>query len=467
MEGLGFTKFMNAMLQTLEDSLNAPRGSFLFVEGNETVKYEQFYLFREVDVHGATYCVGFHMDLSAGCGGCRFLLNLAVQEVCDLISDGEMFRRSADAASGKWAFDLSVHNWHNAETLARQIHEGISHQTFSWLRRCLGLDPFIMSGIVDMSYESDAARGRFVFWTGKPDDSFEMYQLCPNPDVFFIEGNARFIRKQLAGAGDDYMLFTRDNADFGTKYVYRGYLTLSEPSNTSDRKKLPVSVLLLRGGGWILQIDEQPIFCIKHANVYLPPDDLTPVKETIDCEFGKDTAKSVSTVLEALRSQKHGTSIIFLKLSDQASLDMMKRLEETGRALRVEDVHTNKGDDEANEYLNRFLRQVSRVDGAQIFDLDAKRVCYVNAIVDGFALVPGKRDCGARHNALEGAITNLVNQEEPAKKVKAVAVIFSEDGGISAVSASQCRRQLNQLKPHSGSATAKNYNLGFSKSLQE
>ena len=453
MDGLDFTKFMNTMLQTLEDSLNAPRGSFLFEESNETMKYEQFDLFREVDVHGAAYCVGFRMDLSAGCGGYRFLLNLAVQEICDLISDGEMFRRSADVASGKWAFDLSVRNWHNPETLSRQIHENISHQAFSWLRRCLGLDPFIMSGIADMIYESDAARGRFVFWTGKLDDNFETYQLCPEPDVFFTKQNTRFIRKQLAGAGDDYMLFSRDNADFGTEYAYRGYLALSKSGTASKGKKLPVSVLLLRGGGWVLQIDERPILCIKHANVYLPPDELTPVKKAIDHEFGKDTAESVSAVLEALRSQKHGTSIIFLKLTDQASLEMVKRLEENGRALRVEDVHTNKEGDEADAYWDRFLRQVSRVDGTQIFDLDTKRVCYVNAIVDGLALIPGRRDCGARHNALEGAIANLVDREDAAKKVKAVAVIFSEDGGISAVSASRCRELL---KPHGGSVAAKN-----------
>lgn len=438
MEESAFTIFMCKMLRTLESLLKAPSGSFLFAERGQAKKCGYFDFPKELDLYGTAYCIGVRTDLLARCGGCRFLLNLAAQEICDLVSDGEMFRSRADAASGKWAYDYSVHDWHGPETLARQVYELISHQAFSWIRRCLGLDPLVMSYIADMDYETDAARGMFVFRTGELDNDCETYRLCPKPEVFFEEESTRFIRKQLAGAGDDCMLFTRDDAGHAVKYAYRGYLVLPNLDEAPNRKKQLVSVLLRRGRGWVLQIDEQPILYIKHRDVYLPSDDLAPVRKMIDAEFSTGTAERVSVVLEALRSQKHGTSVIFLDLKDQASGEMVERLEKYGRALRVEGVHINK---EEAARLERLLKQVSRIDGALICDLDTMRVCYVNAIVDGFVLIPGRKDCGARHNALESAIANLANQDST-KTVKAVAVIYSEDGGISAVSASQCRQLL-------------------------
>lgn len=440
MEKSDFSSFMRNMLQALESLLKAPSGSFLFAECSQIEERSHFGFFREFNQYGITYCIGVRADLLAQCGEYRFLLNLAVKEVYDLVSDGEMFRRSASTVSGKWAYDYSVHDWHEPETLAHQVHELISHQAFSWIRRGLGLDPLVMSHIADMDYETDAARGMFIFHTGEPDNDCETYRFCPEPDVFFSEKNERFIRKQLAGAGDDGMMFTRDDVDYAAKYAYHGYLVLPDIDATANRKKQFVSVLLMRGGGWVLQIDERPILYIKHRDVYLPSDDLDSVKEIIDEEFGVGTAESLSIVLEALRRQKHGTSAIFLDLKDQASKEMVERLEKYGRALRIEDVHINE---EGAARLERLLKQVSRIDGAQIFDLDTMCVCYVNTIVDGFALTPGQRDCGARHNALKSAIANLANQDST-KVAKAVAVIFSEDGEISAVSASQCRQLLRE-----------------------
>lgn len=438
MEESNFAMFMSSVIQKLESLLTAPSGSFIFAKHSQTIKCSHSYFFRELSLYGTTFRIGFRTDWPTQCGGYRFLLNLAIQEICDLVLDDGMFRSNADATSGKWAYDYFAHDWHTSDTLARQVYELVSQQAFSWIHQCLGLDPLVMSHIADMSYETDTARGMFVFQTGKLDSNCETYQLCPKPNVYFTKESERFIRKQLAGAGEDCMLFTRESADCKTGYKYCGYLVLSKSGAISSKKKLPISALLMRSGGWVLQINEQPILYIKHRDVYLPSDDLDAVRKTIDAEFGLGTAEKVSVVLEALRTQKHGTSVIFLDLKDQASLKMMTRLEENGRALRIEDAHINK---EGAMRLERLLKQVSRVDGAQICDINSMCVCYVNAIVDGIARIPGRRECGARHNALESAIANLAAQDST-KKVKAVAVIFSEDGGISSVSASQCRRLL-------------------------
>ena len=127
LEKSDFSSFMRNMLQALESLLKAPSGSFLFAECSQIEERSHFGFFREFNQYGITYCIGVRADLLAQCGEYRFLLNLAVKEVYDLVSDGEMFRRSASTVSGKWAYDYSVHDWHEPETLAHQVHELISH----------------------------------------------------------------------------------------------------------------------------------------------------------------------------------------------------------------------------------------------------------------------------------------------------------------------------------------------------
>lgn len=431
MDGKAFTVFMNEMLKALEKLLKAPKSSLVFLEDGTLIK-DYSYFYRDVFIYGTLYRIGFRTDWSTECEGYRFLLDLAAREVHDTIFDMDIFRHNGNGQGDKWAFNLMERKWHTTETLAAQIHDKIGSNVFSWIRRCIGLNPFSLSHIADMAYEADAAEGMIVFQTGEMDDCYEVYRIQPKSGIPFIAENERFVRKQLAGTGKNSLLFVRENTDYEAQYIYKGYLIY--PSDCPDKEKLFSSVILKRGGNWLLQINERPVLHIKHRDVFLPTDDLVSIKERIDEEFGPGTSGKLSFVLEALHKQKHGTSVIFLNMKDRASREMMARLEENGRALRIEDVHIDK---ENGTRLKEILESISRIDGALICDLNTMRVLFVNAIVDGLALAPGRRDCGARHNALESAIVNLAHQDK-SKTVKAFAVIFSEDGGISGISASQC-----------------------------
>lgn len=446
MHGKSFAAFMGEMLEELEKKLHAPSGSFIYLKDSMLTGGGPAYSYREIPMHGVSYYIGFRVDWPVECEGYRFLLNLVAEEVCDIVFDAEIFRENGSKQGDRWAFDYAGRKWHTAKTLAAQIYERICYHVFPWISRCLGIDPLSLSHIADMAYEADTAEGTIIFQTGDLDSRYKTYRIHPYQDVYFSPENERFVRKQLAGAGANSLLFVRANTDHQAQYTYKGYLV--PPENDSDRRNLFVSVLLKRGGNWVLQISGKPMLQIQHRDVFLPEDDLSLVKESIDNEFGAGTSQRLSIVLDALHEQKHGTSVIFLNMKDRVSQEMMARLEKNGRALRIEDIHINGEEGRAN--LKESLESISRIDGALICDLQTMSILYVNVIVDGLALTFGRRDCGARHNALESAIVNLAHQDK-SKAVKALAVIFSEDGGISSFSASQGYKLLERRED--GSAT--------------
>lgn len=434
-----FTEFMSDMLEILEERLHAPKGSLIFLKNDKLEGGEHTYSYRAVPMHKACY-IGFRTDWPAECEGYRFLLSLAAEEVCNCASDSEIFRQNGGKGD-HWAFNRASRKWNTRETLADQIYEMICFRVFPWIHRCLGFEPLSLSRIDDMVYEADAAEGMIVFQTGDLADSYKIYRInADKAGIPFSTKAERFVRKQLAGAGKNRLLFVRKSTDDQEQYVYSGYLV--PLSDDTGGERFFVSVLLKRGGNWILQINERPVLHVKHREVFLPTDDLSQVKENIDNEFGPGMSEKLSVVLDALHAQKHGTSVIFLDMEDRASQEMMTRLEKNGRALKIEGIHI---DEEGCPDFKESLESISRIDGALICDIHTMCILYVNVIVDGIALTPGRKDCGARHNALESAIVNLVYQNT-SKPVKALAAIFSEDGGISSVSASQCYEKLEPQK---------------------
>ncbi|MDE7243170.1 MAG: hypothetical protein K2O18_04220 [Oscillospiraceae bacterium] len=437
MNTLAFTSYMWDVLKVLEKSLNAPKDSLVFYEVDQRVNNGHVYSDVKFPARSMTFCIGFRTDWPPACEGYRFLLNLAAREVRDIVCDSGLFRLTSNGNKNRWAFNPAGHRWHTPETFANQIYERICSHVFTWLRSCLGLDPFSLSHIVDMNYETDAASGRIIFHTGALADYTNVYKITSSSSLLvdLCMENTRFIRKQLAGAGKNALLFVRKSADSTANYSYEGYIAPPNGNLCLDDRFL--SVQLKRDGNWILYLNDRPILHVRHRDVFLPSDELSAVRENIDREFGTGTAAKLSIVLDALHKQRHGTSVIFLNMNDPSAQEMMNRLYQNGRALRIENMHI---DGTGGPDIESILESISRVDGAFVCDLQSMCILFVNVLVDGLALAPGRSDCGARHNALESAIVNLTHNAP--KTVRAVAVIFSEDGGISSISASECRTKL-------------------------
>lgn len=423
-----FLGFICKFVSKLESHLRAPEASLIVQECNTLAEN---YSWRIVSACRQTYALGFRTTWTKGFEGSRFLLELAIREVYMLFDEPNFFR---DGGDGHWCFDSYAHDWHTPETLSRAVYELVCARAFSRLHNSFGLDPLSISRVAGMAYESRNTEGEIAFHTGDLCGTWESIIVRPHNLVPFTEENARFIRKQFAGVGKNKLLFIRTGPNH--PYAYAGYL------NAGDKTFL--SVWLKRDGMWVLSIGDRPVLQVKFRDVFLPEDPIGQVMRYLGNEFGDTVAEKLTPVLKALCGHKHGTSVIFVDEKDKTSQNMLNRLKQSGRALRVKEEHSiDKDSERERKILDEFLGDISSVDGAFIFDYCTCRLLYVNAIVDGLVLLPGRADCGSRHNALESAITTLVASDS-SRQMKAAAVIFSEDGGISTVTATDCRKRLDE-----------------------
>lgn len=440
-----FEKYMEKVVRKLEEKLKAPESSLLFSRIVDPENPPQDYFCQTIglsDEEELDYWIGFHKYRPKTSPGSRFLLHAAVTALWSLLSDPKLFRwrsKIQNVPEEHWFYDYTGHRWHRPQTLAQMLYEVICQGVFHPISACLNVNLLTVSAIADMAYEKDASKGRIVFYSGPPGKLTYSVHAHPCGEISFCEENRRFIRKQFAGAGDDGLLFVLEETESGQAYMYHGYLAAAAMKNAFIEARL-------HGKGiWDLYIGGQPIFRVKSRDLFILDDPLAPVWTELTGEFDPGTADELAPALRALAGQGHGTSIIILDTQDKASKDMLERLEKSGRALPVDDIRIAPLPDTKDEAdsLCKLLRSISRVDGALIYDYRKKCICYVNVIVDGLALHMDQTfyAFGARHNALSTAIANLADQDET-KEMKAAAVIFSEDGDISCVSASYCRKKL-------------------------
>lgn len=440
-----FEGFMEEVIRNLERKLKAPEYSLLFLRNADPENPPQAYFCREIcfdDEEELNYLIGFRKCPPGESAGSRFLLDVAVKELFLLFSDPVRFRQRGkiqNAPADRWFYDHTCHRWHCSHTLAQVVYEAICQDAFQQISACLNVSLLTVSSIANMAYEKDDAKGCIVFYSGPPEKLTYSTHAYPCGKISFCEENRRFIRKQFAGAGDDGLLFISEGTGSDQAYIYHGYLAEASLKNAFIEARL-------HGKGiWDLYIGGRPLFRVKSRDLFMLDDPLAPVIKDIITEFGFGTAAELTPALRALAEQGHGTSIIILDTQDKASQDMLERLKESGRALRIEDIRIAPfpaSKDEADS-LCKLLKNISRVDGALICDYREKCIRYVNVIVDGLALLTDQTfyAFGSRHNALFTAIANLVDQDETGK-IKAAAVIFSEDGDVSCVSASYCRAIL-------------------------
>lgn len=432
MEEQSIAAFMAQVIQNLEKYMNLPKESIVFCHEEDLINGGNIYRCRQV--RDQPYVIGFRDFAPGEQSENRFLLDTVAEEMWLTFQDSEEYNR--DGGAGEWFYDYAGHMWHTPKTLAEALHERVSQKVFTWMRGSLGIDPLVVSDLCGMTYEKDRASGCLAFWTGQLDKGIVAFRLYSSEPAEFIKENLGFVRKQLAGAKKGGLLFVRAGADHHEEYVHTGYLAAVE--------KAFVTIWLEDRGYWVLRIGGRPIFKVKSRDVFGLSDPLVKVRREIDAELGDGTAKKLAPILKALQAQGHGTSVIFLDMTDPVSSAMFENLEKMGRALKAENIRMDDIDEAGREHLIRLLRDISRVDGSLVWDYRTQSLVYANVIVDGRAILPGRREFGARRNAVAGGIANLASQDSSGK-IKAIAVIFSEDGGISTVSASECRKELKKI----------------------
>lgn len=413
----------------LEEFLHARRDCFSFLPSSFPLKNA---IYRRPAIYLGNDLYDVALVSTAG----QLLLRQTVDVLVETLQN---FTYSSE--NEYWFYDYTKKKNHSPESLARLIYEEVYNSLYEFFGGALGIDFSVMSRLSEMAYEKDAAHGHLFFYTGTV--SHECLNRWCKP-LFYQEyyvtltsENVRHIRKLLAGTEKNGLLFIRDtDAD---EYRCYGYI------DQECRMKIFTSIFIDGKGGWRLMLDGKETFCVKGNRAFLPPSlfEFEDVQKKLESEFGAEYSELLPA-LEVLSTQKHGTSIVFLDLDKENSFsaEWMTNLANRKRACAVTPISLKEV--VPNSEAAVLLNGISRVDGAIVADYPSREIRYINVIVDGKAVTDGRADVGSRHNALRSFVANLAKGGQRDPHPKALACIFSEDGGISVEAASSYYEEINK-----------------------
>lgn len=423
------------MLTVLESLIHAPKGSISFADSS-ALPPGTIYHRPAIDSGGKN----FSFILT----GVPFQDHLLLCRTIDVLAETyQNFRYSLKG--GSWFYDYTKKKNYSSESLAKTVYRELYNRLYEFYDGALGIDFDIMTALAEAAYEKDAAVGSLLFYTGHL-SSPQLEQWCQplfRDPVTLCEKNIRHVRKLLAGTGNDKgdntgssgLLFVRNTN--GDQYFCYGYI------GREFFREAFASVYIDGKGGWMLNIGNQASFCVKDNRAFLPPSLLEGVREKLESELGKEYG-GLFPVLKALSAQGHGTSVVFLDLGTEGSFagERMRTLANRGRAVEVHPISLKAA--EKDQKLQAMLKNISNVDGAIVVDYPRWEIHYTNVIVDGNAVISGKPDAGARHNALRAFVADLAKEGDPEHCPAALACIFSEDGGVSVETASGCWEDMKK-----------------------
>lgn len=237
--------------------------------------------------------------------------------------------------------------------------------------------------------------------------------------------NLKQIRKLLAGAGENTLIFQR------TKYGYavKGY------------GRPPCQLLL----GWHIQIHGVLEWSVGYCG--FQNTDLFKLVRDVPQVIFDPVASALSSLVEEFphlkgngmveaqiryaNSQEHGTALIFVDFENEIAQKRITRLYDYERSLKadIKDISD--------------LKAISAMDGGIVIDvnkraLNGSSVAFVSTIVDGLVNTTGLLDRGARHNSIHTFVANIA-EETGGQSGVVCALVFSEDGGIVVFRGSQIK----------------------------
>lgn len=284
----------------------------------------------------------------------------------------------------------------------------------------LGLDLALVEQLSVMTYETeDCSRGGLMFVPGDRDiSSLLSVSTRPYDKLLFTEGYLRSIRKLLAGAGDNYLLFQEFPQ---TGYVFMGYMP------TEKKEEGAWSVSFHKNNQWDISYRAVPFFSMHGGHPMIMPSSPLYVNELeyalaqLKDEFGSTMLNPrTRELLEKVQYQSHGAAIVFLDFTDSWEKEWISRLYKNSHGFQVLDPSPG---------IEDLLPDISRMDGTIIVDAHTLKVRYIAMIVDGHVWTPGFIGRGARHNSLHAFISDIAI--DPDRRAhRAAAVVFSEDGGV-------------------------------------
>lgn len=413
--------YLTSALKVLSDSLGAESGtlSYTFNE-NEGEKCKTYKNTASVIVAGNQATLYVFLNEKDKYGNYHdVVLCQAVDSFCETVAKCFMSNRE------KWFYDQERHYYLAAEEFAWMVHEEIQKTIlcrYSVAAKINFEDIILLS---EMLYESESTQGSIAFLINEGEYPPELLnktlvQFSMDEPIDFSRKNTRYIRKLLAGAGKNTLLFISDNQNFSFKCY--GYIK-------SDIS-LPYVVTFKNKFTWTLKHGISEIFRVKNRKILCTQDKLKIFVNELKSELNPFSSDIIEKIVKKISEQRHGTSIVFMDLSSTAHKARMDSLVKNGRAVNIKNVNPLVWVDSED----KSLCALTRVDGATIIDINSQKIAYINTIVDGISIGKGDYASGARHNAITCFVDNII-REDPNHKV--AALIFSESGSFELIKGSE------------------------------
>lgn len=364
-------------------------------------------------------------------------------------TDGFFLRAAADCvADSVERREVSLLNPHAFSDNGEEVPPSSLGEFYhASLHRWLALSFKRMSGICFETinrlsaspYEGDAAQGVLAFLPllidgeGVPLSKLLRVDFQPKNRPVFSAGYIRQVRKVFAGAGNGAMLVVREG-NTPQEMRCRGYL------NREDALRFPYHAELWGPYQWTLYEGCTPLFNIEFDRCKVYQDPLETAMNMLCQEFRK-TSTEFSPVRDALVSvsrQRHGATLLFLDLGDEAVKDRIDKLIEYQRAIAIEPLPLLQ--------CTELLTGLGRIDGAIVVNISTCAVPYIGILLDGETAVAGDPARGSRHNSISTLFSSLVAGCRQAGRPvpQGAAAIFSEDGGCQVMTISGVAKQMDR-----------------------
>lgn len=285
------------------------------------------------------------------------------------------------------------------------------------LSKIIGVPFSLIDELSLKPYEGEPASGNLIFLdsddslsSDNANDTF-LWRINGQDDwASFAKSNLRQIRKIMAGAGDDALLFVRgDDGNAHFRGVVKEQMSRNFPLRISIRKAMAWDFFICNKCAFSSLMGD--LIAYKEFNA---EDVVCKVKDEFDNP--QYDYSSLTKAIKNISTQKHGTSAIIIDC-DNCSDCFQKRLDLLMNAQRLIKIETG------SQFDN--FKAVTRMDGAIILGLDGKPY-YLAVLVDGNTVVKGSVERGARYNSIKNFTALAAKDYE----TKIVSVVFSEDGGF-------------------------------------
>lgn len=364
-------------------------------------------------------------------------------------TDGFFLRAAADCvADSVERREVSLLNPHafsdNGEevppsSLAEFYHASLHRWLALSFKRMSGICFETINRLSASPYEGDAAQGVLAFLPllidgeGGPLSKLLRVDFQPKNRPVFSAGYIKQVRKVFAGAGNGAMLVVREG-NTPQEMRCRGYL------NREDALRFPYHAELQGPYQWTLYEGCTPLFNIEFDRCKVYQDPLETAMDMLCQEFRK-TSTEFSPVRDALVSvsrQRHGATLLFLDLGDEAVKDRIDKLIKYQRAIAIEPLPLLQ--------CTELLTGLGRIDGAIVVNISTCAVPYIGTLLDGETAVAGDPARGSRHNSISTLFSSLVAGCRQAGRPvpQGAAAIFSEDGGCQVMTISGVAKQMDR-----------------------